>query len=275
MDLVTGSLTLWADLLQASATPGPHAYLLPHYLAARRLFTLHPSTSGYLLSKAPALGYSDLPASVQFPTALKDLSCLCLSYLSWEVESAPASAQSALSCYTQVTGGCCRHCFLCFLHARLQATKGFPSGAPGGMEALCKGSPGGSGTSVTAPPAKDSPGSSEESKCGWTGVNGGWGREKGRWGHGGDSGSLLGFPVAQTVKNPPAVQETWVWPLGWEDPLGEGNSYPLQYSCLENSMDRGAWKATGVTNSWTQLSDFHYSGGSGASWNQMQNVCTF
>ena len=106
MDLVTGSLTLWADLLQASATP-PHAYLLPHYLAARRLFTLHPSTSGYLLSKAPALGYSDLPASVQFPTALKDLSCLCLSHLFWEVESAPGSAQSTLSCYTQVTGGCC------------------------------------------------------------------------------------------------------------------------------------------------------------------------
>ena len=26
--------------------------------------------------------------------------------------------------------------------------------------------------------------------------------------------------------------------------LGEGNGYPLQYSCLENSMDRGAWRAT-------------------------------
>ena len=35
-----------------------------------------------------------------------------------------------------------------------------------------------------------------------------------------------------------------------------GNSNPLQYSCLENSMDRGAWQATihGVTESWTQLS---------------------
>jgi len=34
---------------------------------------------------------------------------------------------------------------------------------------------------------------------------------------------------------------------------GEGNSHPLQYSGLENSMDRGAWQATvhGVTNSWT------------------------
>ena len=38
---------------------------------------------------------------------------------------------------------------------------------------------------------------------------------------------------------------------------GEGNGNPLQYSCLENSMDRGAWWATdhGVTKSWTRLSD--------------------
>ena len=38
---------------------------------------------------------------------------------------------------------------------------------------------------------------------------------------------------------------------------GEGIGYPLQYSCLENSMDRGAWKATvhGVTKSRTELSD--------------------
>ena len=37
----------------------------------------------------------------------------------------------------------------------------------------------------------------------------------------------------------------------------EGNGYPLQYSCLENSMDRGAWQATvhGVTKSWTLLSN--------------------
>ena len=39
---------------------------------------------------------------------------------------------------------------------------------------------------------------------------------------------------------------------------GEGNGHPLQYSCLENSMDWGAWWATvhGVEKSWTQLSDF-------------------
>ena len=37
----------------------------------------------------------------------------------------------------------------------------------------------------------------------------------------------------------------------------EGNSYPLQYSCLKNPMDRGAWWATvnGVTKNWTQLSN--------------------
>ena len=36
---------------------------------------------------------------------------------------------------------------------------------------------------------------------------------------------------------------------------GEGNGYPSQYSCWENSMDRGAWWATahGVTKSWTRL----------------------
>ena len=50
--------------------------------------------------------------------------------------------------------------------------------------------------------------------------------------------------VTQRVKNLPAMQETWVQFLGWEDSLGEGNSYPLQYSGLENSMDRGSWQAT-------------------------------
>ena len=45
---------------------------------------------------------------------------------------------------------------------------------------------------------------------------------------------------------------------------GEGNGYPLQYSYLENFMDRGAWWAAvyGVTKSWTRLSDvtltFHF-----------------
>ena len=54
-------------------------------------------------------------------------------------------------------------------------------------------------------------------------------------------------------KNSPAVQETQeaqVQSLDWEDTRG-GYGSPLQYSCLENPMDRGAWWATvhGVTKS--------------------------
>ena len=41
---------------------------------------------------------------------------------------------------------------------------------------------------------------------------------------------------------------------------GEGNGTPLQYSCLENPMDGGAWKAAvhGVAERWTRLSDFTF-----------------
>ena len=39
------------------------------------------------------------------------------------------------------------------------------------------------------------------------------------------------------VKDPPAMWETWVRSLGWEDPLEKGKAYSLQYSGLENSMD--------------------------------------
>ena len=46
---------------------------------------------------------------------------------------------------------------------------------------------------------------------------------------------------------------------GSERSPGEGNGNPLQYSCLENPMDRVAWQATvhGVTESWTQLRNTH------------------
>ena len=43
--------------------------------------------------------------------------------------------------------------------------------------------------------------------------------------------------MAQLVNNLPAMQETWVQSLGWDDPPGEGKGYPLHYSGLENSMD--------------------------------------
>ena len=64
--------------------------------------------------------------------------------------------------------------------------------------------------------------------------------------------------VAQMVKNLPAVQETQVQSLGWEDPLEKGTAtQKLQYSGLENPMDKGAWRGTvhGVTKSQTRLSD--------------------
>ena len=50
--------------------------------------------------------------------------------------------------------------------------------------------------------------------------------------------------VTQSVRNLPAIQETGVRTLGWEDPSGEGNGNPLQYSCLGRPLDRGAWWAT-------------------------------
>ena len=45
------------------------------------------------------------------------------------------------------------------------------------------------------------------------------------------------FPVAQMVKNLPAMRETWVQSLGWEDSPEKGKNYPLWYSGLENAMD--------------------------------------
>ena len=48
--------------------------------------------------------------------------------------------------------------------------------------------------------------------------------------------------MAQTVKNPPAMQETQVQSLGQEDPLEKGMI--THSTCLENPMDRGVWQAT-------------------------------
>ena len=66
--------------------------------------------------------------------------------------------------------------------------------------------------------------------------------------------------VAQTIKCLPTMRETWVQSPGLGRSSGEGNGTPLQYSCLENPMDRGAWQATvhGVAKSWTQLSNFTF-----------------
>ena len=61
--------------------------------------------------------------------------------------------------------------------------------------------------------------------------------------------------MAQTVNNLPAMQETQVQSLGQADALEKGNGVPLQYSCPENSMDRGAWRASihGIPKSGTLL----------------------
>ena len=104
--------------------------------------------------------------------------------------------------------------------------------------------------------------------------------------------------VAQLVKNPPAMWETWIWSLGWDDPLekgksthssmsfpcgsdgkesacnagdldsipgsgrspGEGNGNPFEYSCLENPVGRGAWQSIvhGVAKTQTRLRNFHF-----------------
>ena len=68
--------------------------------------------------------------------------------------------------------------------------------------------------------------------------------------------SAAGFLGGSAVKNLPAIQETqkmWAVSLGQEDPPGGRNGSPLQYSGLENPIDRAAWQATvpGVTQSRT------------------------
>ena len=55
------------------------------------------------------------------------------------------------------------------------------------------------------------------------------------------------FRLPCWLKNPPAKcrkRKRLVQSLDWEDSPGEGNGNPLQYSCLGNPMDRGAWQAT-------------------------------
>ena len=63
---------------------------------------------------------------------------------------------------------------------------------------------------------------------------------------------LWDFQVAIVVKNPPANAGD-IRDAGLERSSGGGHSHPLQYSCLENPMDREAWEATvhKVVKSWT------------------------
>ena len=63
--------------------------------------------------------------------------------------------------------------------------------------------------------------------------------------------------VAQLVKNPHPMQETWVRSLGWEDPLVEGMETHSSIFAWRIPMDGGPWWAAvhGVIKSWTQLND--------------------
>ena len=96
--------------------------------------------------------------------------------------------------------------------------------APIGRSQSCRGSPGFNITKVTLPVKEGVPGGSDgkESAC--------------------------------SVGDPGSIPE-------WGRSPGEGNGYPLQYSCLDNPRDRGAWRAPGqgvVLNNRIQLSDFHF-----------------
>ena len=51
-------------------------------------------------------------------------------------------------------------------------------------------------------------------------------------------------PVAHMVKNPPAMWETWVQPMGWEDPLEKGKATHYSILALDNPMDKGTLQAT-------------------------------
>ena len=66
--------------------------------------------------------------------------------------------------------------------------------------------------------------------------------------------------IAQIVKNPPAVWETWVRSLGWEDPLEEGMATHSSILAWRIPMDGRAWWARvhGVAKSRTRLSTAHH-----------------
>ena len=70
----------------------------------------------------------------------------------------------------------------------------------------------------------------------------------------------MGFPCSSAGDESACNAEDLASIPGLGRSTGEGKGYPLQYSCLENSTDRGAWQATvrEVAEIWTQLRDFHF-----------------
>ena len=106
---------------------------------------------------------------------------------------------------------------------------GFP-GSSAGKESSCnEGDPG----SIPGPGRSPGEGTGYPFQCSWASL------------------------VAQMVKNPSAMLETWVQSLGWEDPLEEDMATHSSMLAWRILMDRGAWQATdhGVTKSQTQLND--------------------
>jgi len=72
--------------------------------------------------------------------------------------------------------------------------------------------------------------------------------------------SRWGFPDSSAGKESACSAGVPASIPGFGRSSAKGNGYPLQYSCLENSVDRGAWRANvhGVAKSRTLLSDFHF-----------------
>ena len=70
----------------------------------------------------------------------------------------------------------------------------------------------------------------------------------------------MGFPCGSDSKQSACNEGDLGLIPGLGGSPGKGNGYALQYSCLENPMDRGAWQATvhGVAKSQTRLSDFQF-----------------
>ena len=84
----------------------------------------------------------------------------------------------------------------------------------------------------------------------------------------------MGFPRVTLVENPPAnagdTGDVGLIPGSGRSP-GVGNSNPLQYSCLENLMDRGVWRPTvhGVAKSWNTVEHMNTNKPKKATWRDL------